>query len=83
MISAESKAIIEAAERFYEDQLRPEMEAEHAGEFLAIEPQSGCYFLGSTFGGAVRAAREAFPDRVTFTLQIGKPAALQLGVMSL
>ena len=35
---------------FYEKQLKTLLEPQREGEFLAIEPDSGCYFLGRTSG---------------------------------
>lgn len=79
MISEESKAVAADARRIYESQLREELEQKHSGRYACIEPVSGRYFLGDTFDQAVNAAIDVFPERLTYTLRIGDPAALHLG----
>ncbi len=37
---------IERAKKTYDERLAAEREPEHTGEIVAIEPQSGEYFLG-------------------------------------
>ena len=83
MISEESRAVVESAKRIYESQLRAELEREHSGKYACIEPISGSYFLGDTFDEAVNAAIDAFPERLTHTLRIGRPTAIHLGVLAL
>lgn len=81
MMSDNARAVAAKARTIYETELRAELEREHSGKFLSIEPLSGSYFLGDTFDEAVNAALDEYPDRVTHTLRIGEPAALHLGVM--
>ena len=81
MISDESKAVAVNARRFYDSQLRGELEQKHLGRYVCIEPVSGSYFLGDTFDQAVNSAIDAFPKRLTHTLRIGHPAALHLGAL--
>jgi hypothetical protein len=81
MISQESKSVADSARRIYESQLREKLEREHSGRYVCIEPVSGSYFLADTFDGAVNAAIDAFPERLTHTLRVGHSAALHLGVM--
>lgn len=45
-------AHVEKAERIYQ-QLRSQLEAEHKGEIVAIEPESGDFFLGANVIEAV------------------------------
>ncbi len=56
--------------------LRSALEAEHRDEFVAIEPESGDYFLGRTLREAVGAARRAHPDRLTHAMRVGHKAAI-------
>jgi hypothetical protein len=48
--------------------------------FIAIEPESGDYFLGKTLGEATRAARQVYPNRLTHAMRIGRKAALHFGM---
>ena len=81
MVSAETKIVIDRAKRIYAEQLRAMLETQHRNRFVAIEPESGDYFLGDTFDEAVKSARAKHPSRVSHTIRIGHRAALHLGGM--
>ena len=81
MLSDESKQIAIRSKKLYNEQLRERLEASDLGKFVCIEPQSGDYFIGDTFDGAVNKAIDAYPDRLTHTLRVGHSAALHLGVI--
>ena len=42
----EIERFIERAKRTYSESLAAQLEPEHNGEIVAIEPESGAYFLG-------------------------------------
>jgi hypothetical protein len=79
MISADTRSVIDRAKQIYAERLQAALEADHRGRFVAIEPESGEYFLADTLDGAVRAARARHPDRLSHTVRVGHPAALHLG----
>ena len=79
MVSAETRSVIERAKRIYADQLQAALEAEHMNRFVAIEPESGEYFLGDTFDEAVKAARTKYPSRLSHNIRIGHRAAFYIG----
>ena len=82
MISDRSMAVAARAKSLYEQQLRADLEAQHRDKFVAIEPDSGDYFVGSTYGESVLAARQAHPQRLSFVIRVGHDAAIHLGAMS-
>ena len=82
MVSKHSSAVAEKAKRIYEERLRAELEPKHRDKFVAIEPDSGDYFVGSTYGESVMAARNAHPKRISFVIRIGHEAAIHLGAMT-
>jgi len=82
MVSQQTLAVTAAAKELYERSLRSQLEASHLHEFVAIEPDSGDYFLGATLSQAVQAARAAHPERISFALRIGHDAAVHLGELS-
>jgi hypothetical protein len=51
---------------------------QHLDQFVAIEPDSGEYFLGDTFDEAVKSARTKYPARLSHTIWIGHRAACHL-----
>ena len=75
----DSREVARRAIELYEAKWRVELERDHADEFAAIEPESGTYFLGPSFSEAIRAARKAFPDRITYTKRIGHDVAVEIG----
>jgi len=81
MVSDETKSVIGRAKEIYARQLQTELESQHRDRFVAIEPESGEYFLGDTFDEAVRAARTKHPSRLSHTIRIGHRAAFHLGVL--
>ena len=83
MVSAETKAVVDRAKQIYANQLQTQLEASHMHRFVAIEPESGEYFLGDTFDEAVKSARKKYPSRLSHTIKIGHRAAFHIGGLSL
>ena len=79
MVSADTKSVIERAKRIYAEQLQAMLEPQHMNRFVAIEPESGEYFLGDTFDEAVHSARAKHPSRLSHTIWIGHRAAFHIG----
>lgn len=79
MVSAETKSVIERDRRIYTERLQTALQFQHTNRFVAIEPESGEYFLGDTFDEAVQSARAKYPSRLSHTIRIGHWAALHLG----
>jgi hypothetical protein len=82
MVSADTRSVIDRAKRIYDERLRTTLEAEHHGRFVAIEPESGDFFLADTLDGAVRAAREKHEHRISHVIRVGHKAAIHIGEMS-
>jgi hypothetical protein len=72
----------ECAKQLYEREWKAQLEAEHPGQFVAIEPQSRSYCLGETFLSAALSAKHAHPDRTSFVIRIGRDAAFHIGAVS-
>jgi hypothetical protein len=82
MTSEQSAELARRARRIYDEQLKPRLEATNPDDFVAIEPESGEFFLGSTLSQAIQAARVAHPGRLSFALRVGHDTAVQLGVLA-
>ena len=80
MISGETQLLAVKAKQHYEATLREKLERTSFGRYVAIEPESGDYFIGDTFDDAVNAALDKYPDRLTHTIRVGHRAAFHLGV---
>lgn len=79
MVSADTRSVIDRAKQIYANQLRAALESQHLDRFVAIEPESGEYFLGDTFDEAVKSARTKYPSRLSHTIRIGHRAAFHIG----
>jgi hypothetical protein len=80
MTRSEVEELVRRAEEIYESRLRAILKPEHMDEFVAIEPESGDYFLGKTLNEATRAARLVYPEQLTHAMRIGHRAALHFGL---
>jgi len=79
MVTAVQFELIRAAEQLYADRLRSQLEPTHDGEFVAIEPVSGDYFLGRTLSDAIQGARRTHPSRLSYAMRVGTQPAIHLG----
>ena len=80
MIDSEMNQFVRRAEEIYASKLRAMLEPDHLDQYVAIEPDSGDYFLGQTLNEATIAARKAYPDRLTHAMRVGHRAALHFGL---
>lgn len=76
---ASSMSVANEAKQFYEAELKVELEAKHRDEFVAIEPVSRSYYVARSSIEASLAAKNAHPDRKSFLIRIGHPAAFHMG----
>ncbi len=72
-------ALTDRSKELYEAELKSVLEPEHKGEFVAIEPDTGSYFLGKTGTEALLRARAALPGKLFFLARVGYPAAHTIG----
>jgi hypothetical protein len=59
------------AEQYYKEKLKETLEATHRERFVAIEVDSGDYYIAETVREAVAAARLAHPDKYPHVIHIG------------
>ena len=79
MKQTELADFVHRSEMIYEASLQSILEPHHADQFVAIEPDSGDYFLGSTLNDAAKAAGLIHPHRLTHIMRVGHRAAIHLG----
>jgi hypothetical protein len=71
-LGAPPSTLAKQGQAIYEKQLRPVLESDHSGEFVAIEPATDRYFLGDTATAALVAARNAIPEGQFFLTRVGR-----------
>jgi hypothetical protein len=81
MASTESQRVARKAQTIYEQKLRRFLESTNLNDFVAIEPESGDYYLGKTLSQAIQAARAAHPESLPFAVRVGHPTTVELGVV--
>jgi|GEM_PF-6793703 hypothetical protein len=69
----------EKAQRVYREHLQTDLERDHLGKVLALDPESGEHAVGLTFGLASTAFRDQFGTRPAYYLQIGGGNFLRSG----
>lgn len=70
------QSLEEEGERLYRTKLRRLLEKTHHGEYVAIEVESGDYFVGKTMGEALAAAEQKYPRKRFYFIRVGYPAAV-------
>lgn len=71
--------LVERGQRFYDENLREMLEPEQTGRYVAIEPESGRYFLDDTGTGALTAARSEMPEGLFYLMRVGYQTADTIG----
>ena len=74
-----SDDLIARGQRTYRQRLASILEPSHDGEFVAIEPNSGRYFVEKTATAALIAARTAMPDKLFYLARVGRETAHSVG----
>ena len=65
--------------KFYEEKLKHLLEPEHNGEFVAIEPNSGRYFIDKDSTQVALKALAEMPDKKFYFARIGYKYAHKIG----
>ena len=65
--------------KFYKEKLKPLLEPDHNGEFVAIEPYSGRYFLDKDSTQVALKALTEMPDKKFYFARIGYEYAHKIG----
>jgi len=71
--------LIARSQEVYDERYKSELERTHRDYFVAIEPESGDYFLGTTLSDAAAAARVAWPNRRSAVFRVGHRATIYMG----
>lgn len=71
--------LVERGRSTYRERLASVLEPSHIGEFLAVEPDSGRYFLGNTASAALVAAHTAMPKHLFYRTRVGRETAHTVG----
>jgi hypothetical protein len=68
-------AIVKKGEAIYSERLKAKLEKKYFGKMVAIDPDTGDYFIGDTTLEAVKKGRKKHPGTVFHSIRVGYPAA--------
>lgn len=74
-----SQSIAELAKSIYEERIRAQVEAEHFGEFLSLDVDSGDYEIDKKLLEAMLRLKERRPNGRLFGMRIGYRTAVAMG----
>lgn len=72
------KAFATKARKIYNEQLKRTLEPGFYGQFVAIEVESGDYFLGHTPLEAIKNGKQKYPKKLFHVMKVGYKAAILL-----
>ncbi len=75
----ERQEFVEKAKSLYEQVIQPKLSERENGHFIAVEPDSGDYFIGETGREAVEKAQSKYPEKVFYLARFGYQTAYSLG----
>jgi hypothetical protein len=78
-VTLQPDEIVRRGEAIYQDRIRPQVEADHSGEFLVINVVTGEFEMDPDDLTASRRAKARLKNAPLFTLRVGHPAAYRLG----
>lgn len=67
--------IAHKGEEIYQ-KISQQIEKKYLGNFMAIEVESGKYFLGETQIEAIERAKKRFPTKIFYLMKVGFPATV-------
>lgn len=74
-----SDEIARRGQALYDQQIRAQVEADHPGEFLVLNIETGEYEIDANELAALQRAKTQNPAAAFYILRIGSPVAYRLG----
>lgn len=73
-----NKALAIKARKIYTERLKQILEPSYKDQFVAVEVDTGDYFLGSTPLEAIKNGKQRYPEKVFHVMKVGYKAAIIL-----
>ena len=70
---------VQRSEEIYQERLRSQIEAQHRGQYIAIDIETGEYEIGADYHAAAHTILSRKPDAAIGVLRIGYPAVGRIG----
>jgi hypothetical protein len=75
--------VVEHGTRIYDEKIRPLVEQDHYGEFVAVDVETGDYYLAKDGLAAYRLALSRRPEAILYLAQVGYRGAIRIGASGL
>lgn len=72
------KSVAANGKKIYSE-LESTLKIKYPGQYVAIEPRSGGYYVDRTMGGALSKGKAIYPDRQFYTVGIERPVRVPVG----
>ena len=73
-LTINKERLVARGEEIYQQRLKDRLEPTHYGQIVAIEVESGDYFIGKSVTEAAKKARAKHPQKFFYFVKIGFPA---------
>ena len=73
MKNGDTRAFDRKAEAIYRKKLKPKLEGKYQGRIVAIDFESGDFFVGKTVLEAIEKGRKKHPRKLFYAVRIGYP----------
>jgi hypothetical protein len=65
----------------YYNTIKPQLESENKGKYVAVDYVSKEYWIGETASEALEKAKKKYQDRLFYLIQVGYPATFRIQSM--
>lgn len=72
------KSVAASGKKIYSE-LEQTLKLTYPGQYVAIEPVSGEYYVAKTMGAALSQGKAIYPDRQFYTVGIERPVRVPVG----
>ena len=79
LLEQDKQQFVENARKVYDELLKDQLEKEHLGKVIGLEPESGGYVLGESFLEVGQASHERFGTLPVYFFRIGGGGAVKIG----
>ena len=78
-LDQDRQQFLEHARKVYDEKLKDKLEREYFGQVIALDPESGDYVLGKTFGEIDAARQCRFGTKPVYVFRVGGGGAVKIG----
>lgn len=66
------------SEDFYNTSVKSNLEPSYNGKYVALDYESGKYWIGETVSEAIEKAKKEYPQKLFYVVQVGSPTTFSI-----